>query len=167
MINRDIVEAPADGVEGPRQLRGWLMLFVAWLGLIGPIYSVGLNGFFALRWQAMNPETTSYFTSWSFWWFIVAREGARMIAATVMVVRRSADAIWFAILMLWLSGPLLVTVAWVLDGTIVMPSALVRSGAIAAAATLYLLRSRQVRAVYRFEALKPDTAASPTEQPTG
>ena len=156
----EMVEAPAERIEGERELRGWLLLFVIWLGIIGPIYSAGLNGYFALRWQAMYPEAASYYASWTFWWFVAAREASRMVAAIVMVARRSADAIFFAILTLWLSGPALVAGAWLLFGTVVMPGALIRSGAIAAAATLYLLRSKQVRTVYGFEAPPYDDAAS-------
>jgi hypothetical protein len=169
MIDCEIIEAPANGTRAQRELHGWLLLFVTWLGVIGPIYSVGLNGFFALRWQAMYPEATSYFTSWDFWWFIAAREVSRMVAAIVMVARRSAEAVWFAILVLWFSGPVLVTGAWLQFGTVVMPAALVRSGAIAAAATLYLLRSRQVRTVYRFKTprLDADACAIGREQPSG
>lgn len=154
MADTEIVEVPTDVAKEQRELRGWLLLFVAWLGVIGPLYSLGLNGFFALRWKTIYPEATSYYASWSFWWFVAAREASRMVAAIVMVARRSADAIWFAILMLWLSGPVLVTVAWLQFGTVVMPGAFIRSGAIAAAATLYLLRSKHVRTVYGFEGPK-------------
>ena len=138
-------------VGGKRELRGWLLLFVAWLGVIGPIYSVALNGFFAMRWSSMYPGAGSYYASWHFWWFVAAREASRVVAALVMTARRSADAVWFAILILWSSGPALVTGTWLLSSTIIMPGALVRSSAVAAAATLYLLRSRQVRRVYRIQ----------------
>lgn len=157
--------APRDEVGDKRELRGWLLLFVVWLGVIGPIYSVGLNGYFALRWQAMYPEAASYYASWTFWWFVAARETSRVVAAIVMVARRTRDAIWFAIVTLWLSGPGLVTGAWLLSGkAVVMPGALIRSGAIAAAATLYLLRSKQVRTVYGVEAPTFDAATSVIER---
>lgn len=164
----EIVEGSAEPTEKNRELRGWLLLFVVWLGLLGPIYSVGLNGSFALRWQTMYPESASYFASWTFWCFVVARETSRMVAAIVMVARRSVDAIWFAILTLWLSGPALVTVAWLLFGTVVMPGAFISSGAIAAAATVYLLRSTQVRNVYGFKApvFGVATSAMEREQPS-
>jgi hypothetical protein len=135
-------------------LRGLLLLFVIWLGIVGPIYSLALNGYFAFRWGAMYPGAVSYYWSWHFWWFIAARELTRIVAAAGMLVRRSADAVWFAILMLWLSGPALVMGTWLLFGDIVMPGALIRSTAIAAAATLYLARSKQVRTIYRLKAAK-------------
>lgn len=84
-----------------------------------------------------------------------------MLAATVMVARRSADAVWFAVFVMWLSGPVLVTGTWLLSETVIMPSALVRSTAIAAASTIYLLRSERVRAIYRFS-LAPDLPAQKT-----
>lgn len=150
VTEHDGIKPPLGRLTAQRKLGGGLLLFVAWLGVIGPVFSIGLNGFFALRWEAMYPEAASYYRSWSFWWFISVREGARIIAAIVLVSRRSADAVWFTILVLWLSGPVLVTLTWMLSHRIVMPSALVRSGTIAAAASLYLLRSRQVRTVYGF-----------------
>ena len=151
MDQNKIVEALTDAGKASRELRGWLLVFVVWLGVIGPLYSLGLNGFFATRWGAMHPAGASYYASWDFWWFVAVREASRIVAALVMVARRSVDAVLFAILILWLSGPVLVTLTWLLLGNVVMPGALVRSTAIAAAATLYLLRSRQVRTVYRFE----------------
>lgn len=152
MNTNEIVE-PSVGVEaGKRELSGWLLLFVVWLGVIGPVYSLLLNGFFVIRWQSMYPEAASYYTSWHFWWFIAAREAGRISAAMLMTIRRSADAVWSAILLLWFTGPGLVTGAWLLSDPVIMPSALVRSSAIAAAATLYLLRSAQVRTVYAMHA---------------
>lgn len=150
MIDTQMTEAMPKIGDGKYELRGWLFLFVLWLGVIGPIYSLALNGFFAMRWRAMYPEAGSYYASWSFWWFVAARESSRMLAATVLLARRSANAVWFTIVVLWLSGPALVTGTWLLTGTMVMPGALVRSTAIAAAATLYLLRSEQVRSTYGF-----------------
>jgi hypothetical protein len=150
MIDTQMTEAMPEIGDGKYVLPGWLFLFVLWLGVIGPIYSLGLNGFFAMRWRTMYPEAGSYYVSWSFWWFVAARECSRMLAATVLLARRSTSAVWFTIVVLWLSGPALVTGAWLLSGAVVMPGALVRSTAIAAAATLYLLRSEQVRSTYGF-----------------
>src|SRR5438270_86270 len=67
--------------------------------------------------------------------------------------------VWFDILILWLSGPALVTGTWLLFGHIVMPGALIRSSAIAAAATLYLARSRQVQTIYGLKPAKPGALA--------
>jgi hypothetical protein len=152
MIDAQTAEALPDTAESKHELRGSLFLFVLWLGVIGPIYSFGLNGFFAMRWTTMYPAAGSYYASWDFWAFVAAREVSRVLAAIVMMVRRSADAVWFAILVLWLSGPALVTGAWLLSGAVIVPGALVRSSAVAAAATIYLLRSRHVRAVYAIQA---------------
>jgi hypothetical protein len=160
MSDNQVVEAVL-GAEGEkRELRRWLLLFVVWLGVIGPLYSLALNGFFAMRWQAMYPEAASYYASWNFWWFVAARECWRMVAALLMTVRRSASAVWFAILILWLTGPALVTGTWLQSGSVIMPGALIRSSAIAAAATLYLLRSPQVRSVYAFHLPNLDAVAA-------
>src|SRR4051794_18996300 len=151
-MNDNVIVKPTDGApEDKRALRGLLLLFVIWLGVVGPIYSLALNGYFAMRWGAMYPAAVSYYWSWHFWWFVAARELSRFVAALGMLVRRSVDAVWFAILILWLSGPALVTGTWFLFGNIVMPGALIRSVAIATAATLYLARSTQVRTIYRFK----------------
>lgn len=160
MIRMQTVQTP-HGADSGGEIGGWLLLFILWLGVIGPLYSLGLNGFFVMRWRAMYPEAAGYYVSWNFWCFIAAREGSRMLAATVMVARRSADAVWFAVFVMWLSGPVLVTGTWLLSETVIMPSALVRSTAIAAAATIYLLRSERVRAIYRFS-LAPDLPAQKT-----
>ncbi|GAA3890113.1 hypothetical protein GCM10022276_06440 [Sphingomonas limnosediminicola] len=161
MTDAQTSEAPRDASEGSPALKGSLLLFIVWLGLVGPVYSVALNGFFAVRWAAMYPEAGSYYVTWHFWWFVAAREASRIIAALALV-RRSAAAVWFTILVLWVSGPALVTGTWLLSGPVIMPGALVRSTAIAAAATLYLLRSGRVRTVYRLRA-EPDrsNATSP------
>ena len=140
-------------------MRGLLLLFVIWLGVVGPIYSLALNGYFAMRWGAMYPAAVSYYWSWHFWWFVAARELSRIAAALALVVRRSADTIWVVILILWLSGPALVTATWLLFGTILMPGALIRSGAIAIAATLYLTRSAQVRTIYALKPRRPRALA--------
>ena len=159
MNNHAMVEPTTGHLEDERALRGLLLVFVIWLGIAGPIYSLALNGYFAIRWGAMYPGAVSYYWSWHFWWFIAARELTRMVAAVGMLVRRAADAVWFAIFIVWSSGPALVTGTWLLFGDIVMPGALIRSSAIAAAATLYLARSKQVRTIYRLKPARPGTLA--------
>jgi hypothetical protein len=168
MNGTEIIEEPVDMERGEPALSGWLLLFVVWLGLVGPLYSLALNGYFVMQWQRIYPEAGAYYGSWHFWWFIAAREAFRIGAALAMTIRRSADAVWFAILVLWFTGPCLATATWLLSGPVIMPSALVRSSAIAAAATLFLLRSRQVRAVYAMQpklrmlglAIGPDQTAA-------
>ena len=155
----ETVEPGMGDQESKRELRGWPLLFVLWLGVVGPIYSLALNGFFAVRWGAMYPGGAYYYASWHFWWFIAARELSRIAAATTMLFWRSTYSVWIAISVLWLSGPTLVTATWLMAGYVAMPGALIRSTAIAAAATIYLTRSRQIRTIYRSEA--PDLDGSP------
>jgi hypothetical protein len=138
--------APTEAVRPG--IRGGLLLLVLWLGLIDPLYSLVLNGFMAMRWQQAYPEHAAYYVSWDFWWFITLRAGLRFVAALILLLRRRPDAFWFVVAILWLSGPLLVFVSWLTFDNQVMPWALIRSTAVAAAATLYLLRSARVRVTY-------------------
>ena len=148
----EIVEPDMSDDERKRELRGWPLLFVLWLGIFGPIYSLALNGFFAVRWGAMYPGSATYYASWHYWWFIAARELSRITAAVSMLFWRSTYSVWVAIAVLWLSGPTLVATTWLMASYVIMPGALIRSTAIAAAATIYLTRSRQIRTIYRREA---------------
>ena len=129
-------------------VRGGLLLLVLWLGIVDPIYSFALNGFVAARWQQAYPQSAGYYGSWHFWSFIVIREGMRIAAAAVLLLRRSPDAVWVALAIVWLSGPLLVLASWMMFGDQVMPWALIRSTAVAMAVTVYLMRSDRVRATY-------------------
>ena len=123
-------------------MRGWLLLIVLWLGVIDPLYSLALNGFFATRWEAMGREVDA-----TFWGPILAREIARIVAALLLWFRRDQFAIWVVLSIVWLSGPAFVVATWT---TQVMPDALIRSTAVALAITGYLLRSERVRATYNF-----------------
>ena len=129
-------------------IRGGLLLLVLWLGVLDPVYSVALNGFMAVRWQQMYPQFAGYYVSWHFWSFIVLREGMRIATAALLFLRRSPDAVWFTLAIVWLSGPLLVFGSWIVFGNQVMPWALLRSTAVAIAVTAYLIRSDRVRITY-------------------
>ena len=123
-------------------VRGWLLVIVLWLGVIDPLYSLALNGFFAARWEAYGREIDV-----TFWAPILAREAARILAALVLWLRRDSLAIWIVLVIVWLSGPAFVLATWT---TQVVPDALVRSTAVALALSGYLLRSERVRATYNF-----------------
>jgi hypothetical protein len=141
-------------------VRGGLLLLVLWLGIIDPIYSMALNGFVAVRWQQAYPQFAAYYASWGFWGFIVLREGMRIMAALVLLLRRRPDAVWFTLAIVWLSGPLLVLGSWMMFGDQVMPGALIRSMAVAIAATIYLLRSERVRNTYGFGETNAETRSA-------
>ena len=88
------------------------------------------------------------------WTYIVVRAAMRISAALALLFVRRPVAVWFALAVLWLSGPIYVLVNWALFDNQVMPFALIRSIAVAAACTWYLLRSERVKATYGFE-LRP------------
>jgi hypothetical protein len=134
-----------------RPIQGLLLLLVLWLGVVGPSYSFALNGFFAMRWRQAYPEHADFYASWDFWGYIVLREGLCVAAGLALWFQRQPGAVWFAIAMLWLSGPALVLLTSELFGAQVMPWALIRSTALAAAITLYLVRSERVRLTYNFK----------------
>ena len=123
-------------------VRGLLLLLVLWLGVIDPLYSLALNGFFAARWKALGQEPDV-----TFWGPILAREAARILAALFLWLRRDPIAVWIALAIVWLSGPVLVLATWT---TQVMPDAFIRSTAVALVVTGYLFRSERVRATYNF-----------------
>ena len=139
-LSQDPIGNPAEAPKLP--IRGWLLLIVLWLGVIDPLYSLALNGFFAARWEALGREIGA-----TFWAPILAREAARIFAALLLWFRRNSLAVWIVVAIVWLSGPAFVFATWT---TQVMPDALVRSTAVALVLTGYLLRSERVRATYNF-----------------
>ena len=132
---------PNEGAPKPG-VRGWLLLLVIWLGVVDPLYSLALNGFFADRWSAMGRTPDL-----AFWGPILAREGARILAALFLWFRRDSLAIWIVLGITWVFGPILVLATWT---TQVLPEAFIRSTAVALVITGYLMRSERVRATYKF-----------------
>jgi uncharacterized membrane protein YciS (DUF1049 family) len=125
-------------------IRGGLLLLVLWLGVVDPLYSAGLNMYVAAQSHPANLD----------WTYILVRAAMRISAALALLFVRRAVAVWFALAVLWLSGPFYVLVNWALFDNQVMPFALIRSTGVAAACTWYLLRSERVKATYGFE-LRP------------
>jgi hypothetical protein len=74
----------------------------------------------------------------------------RISAALALLIGRRSGVVWYALAILLLSGPFYVLGSWLLFRNQVMPWALIRSAAVAAAWVLYLLRSERVRATYDF-----------------
>ena len=125
-------------------IRGGLLLLTLWLGVVDPLYSAGLNMYVAAQTHTANLD----------WTYILVRAAMRISAALALLFVRRPVAVWFALAVLWLSGPIYVLVNWALFDNQVMPFALIRSAAVAAACTWYLLRSERVKATYGFE-LRP------------
>jgi hypothetical protein len=130
-------------------VRGGLLLLVLWFGVVDPIYSIALNGFVAWHWQQSFPSIEIPVTN------LVAYVGVRAIlrfaAALALIQSRRSGAVWFALAILWLSGPAYVVGSWALFNNQLMPWALIRSSAVAAACTLYLFRSERVKLTYGFD----------------
>ena len=121
-------------------IRGALLVIVLWLGVIDPIYSTALNLYVAAQAQHSNFD----------WTYIVLRAAMRICAATAFICSRKATAVWFALIIIWFSGPAYVLGNWAIYDNQIMPTAMIRSTAIAVACTLYLIRSKRVEATYGF-----------------
>jgi hypothetical protein len=121
-------------------IRGGLLLIVLWLGVIDPLYSAGLNIYVAEQTQRTDLD----------WSYILVRAFMRVSAAIALLFFRRPSAVWFALILIWVSGPIYVLVNWLLYDNQVMPLALIRSSAVALACTWYFLRSKRVKATYGF-----------------
>lgn len=135
-------------------VRGWLSAFLIWLGIVSPVWTLGLTVAIVLRLNQANPGDAALMheMGWDvlLWVVAILRAGTRIVAAVLMYFRRVPGSVWFALATLWFSGPLLIIGPWaLLDGEINFPG-LVRSSAIALAWTVYLLVSRRVKATYGF-----------------
>jgi hypothetical protein len=135
-------------------IRGWLLAFMLWFGVISPLWSAGFS-VFALYWlERWNPNDAALMReeNWDVLLLAVSflRAGMRVAAAALMYFRRKAYSVWFALLVLWLSGPLLILGTWAwIEGEIDVPG-FVRSVLIALAWSLFLLFSQRVKAIYGF-----------------
>ena len=139
-------------------IRGWLLVFVLWLGILSPIFLIGFNFVIMRRLEQMNPDDAALMRelNWDtlLWAVTLIREGMHIAAALALYFRRNSTAIWFALGILWLSGPLLILGTWVaVEGEYNVPG-LVRSALVAGCWTLYLLLSRRVKVTYNFRVAK-------------
>jgi hypothetical protein len=137
-------------------IRGWLLAFVVWLGIVSPVWTLGLSILIMLRLQQANPGDAALMQSMGWdtllWLVTILRACSRVAVGLLMYFRRTAGSVWTALAVLWLSGPLLIVGPWaVLGGEINIPG-LVRSAAIALAWSIFLLVSRRVKVTYGFRA---------------
>jgi hypothetical protein len=137
-------------------VRGWLSAFLVWLGVISPLWTIGLSAVVVLRLNQANPGDAAIMhdMGWDvlLWVVTILRAGTRIVAAALMYFRRVPASVWVALATLWFSGPALIIGPWLLlHGEMNVPG-LVRSAAIALAWTIFLLVSRRVKSTYGFRA---------------
>jgi hypothetical protein len=148
----------ASATSGTQQvepgIRGWLLVFILWLGVLSPVFWIGFNIVAMRRLEQANPDDAVLMREMNWdvllWAVTLIREGLHIAAALMLYVRRTSTAVWFALAILWLSGPLLILGTWaVVDGEDHWRG-LARSALVAGCWTLYLLMSGRVKATYNF-----------------
>lgn len=155
------MEVASQSVEARKPepgIRGWLLAFIVWLGIVAPLWTVGLSIVLVLRLQQANPSDAAemHELGWDLllWIVTILRAGLRIAAALLMWFRRTSASVWFALAALWISGPLLILGLWaIVRGEINVPG-LIRSAVIALAWSFFLLVSRQVKITYGFRATR-------------
>ena len=135
-------------------VRGWLLAFILWLGILSPVFWIGFNFVIMRRLEQANPDDAVLMREMGWdvllWVLTLAPEGMRVAAALMLYFLRQPISVWFALCVLWLSGPLLILGTWAaVEGEHNVPG-LVRSALVAGCWTLYLLLSRRVKATYNF-----------------
>ena len=140
--------------RSPRRIGGWLLLLIEWLGVIDPIWTVALNGWYVSKVSGI-PFGPALFGpgSWDYWSYFALREGLRISAAFALLFVRRPAAVWYTLLVLWIAGPVMTATAagWSALGTEFILGALTRSGPVAILWSGYLLASKRVKATYDFE----------------
>jgi hypothetical protein len=133
-------------------IRGWLLVFVIWLGVVSPLWTVGLSAVLMWRLEQVNPTDAALMRDigWDvlLWVVTILRAAMRIIAALAMYFRRMQSSVWLALAMLWLSGPLLILGPWIIRAGEVHVPGLVRSGVIALAWSVFLFVSLRVKLTY-------------------
>ena len=141
---------------GPTEagIRGWLLAFLLWLGLISPLWTLGFTAFIGFWLELKNPTDAALMreTGWDvvLWVVTILRAGTRVAAALLMYFRRVPSSVWFAFVVLWFSGPLLILGAWVVVEGELSTIGLVRSAVVALGLSIFLFVSRRVRVTYSF-----------------
>src|SRR4051794_18359372 len=101
-------------------VRGWLLAFLAWLGIVSPLWTLGLSVVLVFHLEQANPGDAALMRDmgWDIllWVVTILRAGTRIGAALLMYFRRGPASVWFALATLWFSGPLLIVGPWVLLG---------------------------------------------------
>ena len=153
----DVSERKAENSPLKPGARGWLLVFVLWLGVINPVFWIGFNFFIFDRMEDVNPGDAELMQilGWDvlIWVVTIIREGMRIASALALYFYRRPISVWIAFAVLWLSGPLLILCTWVIvGGSEYNVAALVRSALWALGWSLYLFMSQRVRITYAFRA---------------
>ena len=135
-------------------IRGWLLFFILWLGVLSPVFWIGFNIVIMRRMEQMNPDDAVLMRAMNWdvllWVVTLIREAMHIAAALMLYFRRNSTSVWFAIAILWLAGPFLILGTWAAVQGELNVAGLVRSALIAFVWTLYLFLSRRVKATYKF-----------------
>jgi hypothetical protein len=136
-------------------IRGWLLAFVLWMGIINPVFWIGFTLIILNRMEAANPGDAELMreAGWDvlMWVVTIFREAIRVAAALMLYFYRKPVSVWIALVALWLAGPLLILTTWVvMEGSEFNIAGLVRSALWAVGWSLFLLMSERVRLTYGF-----------------
>ena len=143
-----MIEASAQNQLEPG-IKGWLLAFLLWIGIVSPLFNLGLG-----VWFAINVDQTDVPAGLGlvFWLVMILRVGSRVAAALTMYFRRIPSSVWVSLGVLWFSGPILILASWTTVGGEINIGGFVRSTLIALAWTLFLIRSQRVKLTYRYRA---------------
>ena len=135
-------------------IRGWLLAFVIWIGILSPLWTLGLSSFMVYWLERWNPSDAQLMRDmgWDVLLLIVTlvRAGLRIVAGLLMYLRRTSASVWIALAVLWISGPLLILGTWAMIEGEISVAGLVRSAIIALAWSLFLFMSLRVKLTYNF-----------------
>jgi hypothetical protein len=162
--------------HAPRRIGGWLGLLILWMVVLRPLAGT-------ILWQQMHASSLAdptavargtWLVNTSIFWLVFLTVAALSIYGGLRLWRdRTAGSVWAAIVVLWITTPIaagaiLISQAYLTEDVTLAGAAgrLLANVAIAAAWTLYLLRSRRVRDVYfaaadRSSAFPAGVAVSP------
>lgn len=135
-------------------IQGWLLVFVIWLALLMPLYSIGLNVLLISRMESVYPEDAVLFRETGMdvrlWAVTALREALRVAAAVLLLLRRTPSSVWIAFAVLWAAGPLLIIATWTIFGGELLSLGLLRAALVALAWSLFLFLSQRVKVTYGF-----------------
>lgn len=156
---------------------GWLMLLIVSLGVLGPLSGFGRlsDAFFQAETNFPNLRTLS---SWAHYkqilWLVYAGTAGATVSAGYRLWKiHTPDSVSFAIKVLWavplltlltdlIAGSILLRGLTAMDVLLASSGLTVASFIVSAIWTLYLLKSRRVRAVYGLPNHDPEIPAWPT-----
>ena len=139
-------------------VKGWLLFLCMWLGLLAPLYNIGLVLVLQYRLEEVNPVDAELMRESGLgaqiWLITLIRSAILFAAGAALYLKREAWVIPIALVCLWTAGPVLIIAStFVVDGEVAMQG-LVRSIVVAGAWSLYLFHSQRVRHTYNFRMTK-------------